>query len=550
MRRVNFRFFRASHLAGVLLAAAALHAHAGVIVPDLERSMALRGTHADTRIIVRFADQVDIRAFEVKDRRQRDNRLLVALKARSARNMASFKPLLDAHEATGVQELWLINAIAAKVPAVAVKQLAQHPDVASVGLDSLVQTGRPQRTPLSRNQARSSRGNAPPVAAVPAPGAPDAGALSGLVPQQPAATAAARAEPAWNVAAVHAPDLWAQGHTGKGVVVAAMDTGVDLDHPQLRRRWRGGANSWFDPHGEEPSPYDMLGHGTQAAGVIVAGEGLGIAPDARWIAVRLYDGDGRAGMSDIHRAFQWLMDPDGEAATIDAPDIVNMSWALSGRGAGACNLEFSDDMRVLRSAGIVLVFAAGNDGPGAGTSNSPGNNPGALSVGAVDRDLAVARQTSRGPSACDGAVFPRLVAPGVNIRTTDLSHGGQPSYTVVSGSSLASPHAAGVLALLAGAFPAASVAELEDALLRGARDVGAPGADNNYGHGLVDALAAFNALRAAQNRGASRASAAADGATGNDSADAQSTFALFAPHALARRSNAPTQEQFNLRSLP
>ena len=294
----------------------------------------------------------------------------------------------------------------------------------------------------------------------------------------------------------------------------------------------------------------MLGHGTQAAGVIVAGEGLGIAPDARWIAVRLYDGDGRAGMSDIHRAFQWLMDPDGEAATIDAPDIVNMSWALSGRGAGACNLEFSDDMRVLRSAGIVLVFAAGNDGPGAGTSNSPGNNPGALSVGAVDRDLAVARQTSRGPSACDGAVFPRLVAPGVNIRTTDLSHGGQPSYTVVSGSSLASPHAAGVLALLAGAFPAASVAELEDALLRGARDVGAPGADNNYGHGLVDALAAFNALRAAQNRGASRASAAADGATGNDSADAQSTFALFAPHALARRSNAPTQEQFNLRSLP
>jgi subtilisin family serine protease len=231
-------------------------------------------------------------------------------------------------------------------------------------------------------------------------------------------------------------------------------------------------------------------------GVIVAGAGLGIAPDARWIAVRLYDGDGRASMSDIHRAFQWLLDPDGDPATIDAPDVVNASWALGGRGAGACDLEFSDDIRALRGAGIAVVFAAGNDGPGTGTSNSPGNNPGVLSVGAVDSELAIARQSSRGPSACDGAVFPRLVAPGVNVRTSDLSHGGLPSYTIVSGSSLAAPHAAGVLALLAGAFPRASVGELEAAIVRGAKDLGARGEDNSYGHGLVDALAAFDALRA------------------------------------------------------
>jgi bacillopeptidase F len=279
-----------------------------------------------------------------------------------------------------------------------------------------------------------------------------------------------------------------------------MDTGVDLDHPQLAGRWRGGLNSWFDPHGELASPYDAQGHGTQALGVMLGGPEIGVAPDARWISVRLYDARGHARMSDIHRAFQWLMDPDGDPSTADAPDVVNASWALAGRATGACVMEFDEDIRALKAAGIAVVFAAGNDGPAPGTSNSPGNNPGVLSVGAVDRDLVVARQASRGPSACAGSVFPALTAPGVNIRTADLSHGGQASYTVVSGSSLAAPHVAGVLALLAGAFPAASVAALEAALLGSARDLGPPGADPDYGAGLVDALAAYQALRQAEAR--------------------------------------------------
>jgi subtilisin family serine protease len=240
-------------------------------------------------------------------------------------------------------------------------------------------------------------------------------------------------------------------------------------------------------------------------GVIVGGSALGVAPDARWIAVKLYNADGRARMSDIHLAFQWLMDPDGDPATRDAPDVVNASWTLTGRGAGACSMEFSDDIRALRSAGIAVVFAAGNDGPAPGTSTSPGNNPGALSVGAVDRDLTAARQASRGPSACDGATFPRLVAPGVNVRTADVSHGGLSSYTSASGSSLAAPHVAGVLALLAGAFPAAPVGELENSLALGARGLGEAGADNTYGRGFIDALAAFKVL---QSRSLDRAESA------------------------------------------
>ena len=142
-----------------------------------------------------------------------------------------------------------------------------------------------------------------------------------------------------------------------------------------------------------------------------------------------------------------------------------------------------------------MVFAAGNDGPAPRSSSSPANNPNALSVGALDRDLVSIRQSSRGPSTCDNAVFPKLTAPGWVVRTSDLALGSEASYMNVSGSSVAAPHVAGVLALLAAAFPRASVAELETALLEGARDLGEPGPDNTYGRGLVDALAAFKILQ-------------------------------------------------------
>ena len=458
-------------------------ARAAAVAPALERAMAARGTHADTAVILRFTESLDLQPFVVNDRRERDNRLLLALKERAARNRAAVEPLLMAQGAQRIRDLWIINGLAATVPAVAVKEFVRHPGIESIELDSFVQHARSQRTPAPRTPPHRERDPAPAAAAPPA---------------ELPAVRTTRATPGWNIAAVQAPELWALGQTGKGVVVATMDTGVDFRHPDLSRKWRGGTNSWFDPHGEEVAPYDALGHGTQAMSVILGGSALGVAPDAGWISVRMFNSAGRASMSDIHLAFQWLMDPDGDAATLDAPDIVNASWTLTGRAAGTCYLEFSRDIAALKSAGIAVVFAAGNDGPGPGTSSSPGDNPGVLSIGAVDTDLAIARQSSRGPSACDGAVFPTLVAPGVSVRTADLSHGGVPSYTTVSGSSLAAPHVSGVLALLAGAFPAASVAELEAALVRGARDLGDAGPDNRYGFGFVHALAAFKALRDAR----------------------------------------------------
>ena len=227
-----------------------------------------------------------------------------------------------------------------------------------------------------------------------------------------------------NIVLVNAPALWGQGFYGQGVVVASMDSGVDVSHPDLASRWRGGSNSWFDPYEQHPTtPTDLSGHGTWTTGIMVAGDAggtsLGVAPGAQWIAVKIFNDQGGSTATAIHQGFQWLLDPDGDPNTADAPQVVNNSWTFAYPG---CNLEFELDLQSLRAADILPVFAAGNGGPNANTSYSPSNNPSAFAVGATNNNDQIYAYSSRGPSTCGGSVgpFPEIVAPGVNINTTDL----------------------------------------------------------------------------------------------------------------------------------
>ncbi len=297
-----------------------------------------------------------------------------------------------------------------------------------------------------------------------------------------------------------APDLWAAGSTGSGVVVASLDTGVDAQHPDLSTRWRGGANSWFDPNGEHATPDDVSGHGTQAMGLIVGGDAggssIGMAPGATWIAAKIFNDAGQATLSGIHQAFQWALDPDGSPETVDSPHVVNNSWGFQPT-VGTCWTEFAHDIAILRAAGIAVVFSAGNDGGAASTSESPANNVGSVSVGAVDSSRSVASFSSRGPSACNGSVFPKLAAPGVSVRTADLSFGGAvPNpYAVVSGTSFSAPHVAGSMALLWSAHPSTNLAAMEAILESTAADLGIAGPDNDAGYGLPDLVAASFALQ-------------------------------------------------------
>lgn len=308
--------------------------------------------------------------------------------------------------------------------------------------------------------------------------------------------AAAPAEP--NIARIGAPAVWDTGDRGAGVVVATLDSGVDMTNPDLLARWRGGSNSWFDPFGQHTDgPMDRSGHGTQVMGVIEGGgsggTSIGVAPGATWIAARVFNDAGQSSISATHLAFQWVLDPDGNPSTADAPQIVNASWSFA---SGGCNLEFANDIQTLRAAGILPVFAAGNFGS---LSASPGNNPGAVSVGSVTASDAIAGDSSQGPTTCGqpATIFPTLTAPGVKINTADLA-----GFTAtVTGTSIAAPHVAGVAALMLSAHPRLTLAEQENALESTAVDLGAPGPDNVFGHGLVNAQAAV-AMVAAMPPGA------------------------------------------------
>ncbi|MFU8874368.1 S8 family serine peptidase [Micromonospora sp. SL4-19] len=410
------------------------------------------------KAIVTLRSQVDPSVIVAPSRRQRPAALVRALRARAAADQTGLLGLLARRRAQGLVAdavpLWVVNAVAVVAQPSVIAELAARPEVREIGPDRTIQ--------------------APP-------------------PALGSSTAAAPAEP--NIEAVNAPALWNLGFTGQGTTVATMDTGVDASHPELAATWRGGSNSWYDPNGEHPTvPTDVNGHGTATMGVIVGGAAggtsIGVAPGAKWIAVKVFNDRGSTTTSRIHLGFQWLLDPDGNPATPDAPDVVNNSWSGS---TGGCNLDFQPDLRNLRAAGILPLFSAGNYGPDPSTVLSPANNPEALAVGAVDDRGVIDPSSSRGPSACDQAIAPRLSAPGVNVRTTDL-YGG---YRDASGTSLAAPQVAGVLALLLGAFPSLSADRQQSALESTAIDAGEPGPDNAYGYGRVDALAAYRWLSVA-----------------------------------------------------
>jgi len=409
-------------------------------------------------VIVTMKDQADLSSLARSTRSDRQRLVIEKLQAQSAASQQSIRSALAQYQSRGtvgrVIPFWIFDGLSVTAEAGVLQSLGARPDVLSLTPDAT------DIVPVGRQAA---------------------------------------AAPAGNLSAINAQALWSLGDYGQGVVVANMDTGVDLSHPDLSGRYRGGNNSWYDPYGQHPStPMDLNGHGTWTMGVMVggdaSGESLGVAPQAQWVAVKIFNDSGSSTSTAIHLGFQWLLDPDGNPATADAPQVVNNSWAF---GSAGCNLSFQNDLRALRAVGILPVFAAGNYGPGSATSTSPANNPEALAVGAVDNSGSLIPYSSRGPSACGetSTIFPELVAPGVNITTTDL-YG---LYISATGTSFSAPHAAGALALLLQAFPGLNVESQSAAMTNTALDLGPAGPDNDFGYGRLDVLAAYNWL-AAGNR--------------------------------------------------
>jgi subtilisin family serine protease len=295
-------------------------------------------------------------------------------------------------------------------------------------------------------------------------------------------------------------ELWKMGYTGKGRLVCGFDTGVEWTHPALFHNWKGGleggnSSAWFDPYSSS-FPVDANGHGTHTMGIMVGmtpSETLGVAYDARWIAAGVID-RGKSfdqTLADILLAFQWAIDPDGNPQTTDdVPDVINNSWGIPLAAKPPCDQTFWSAIDNLEASGIVVLFAAGNEGPSSMSIRTPADRAtsptNSFSVGAVDNrypEFPVASFSSRGPSGCDGtSIKPEICAPGVGIRSSYLNG----TYKALSGTSSASPFIAGGVALLKEFNPEATVEDIKNALLLSATDLGTTGEDNDYGWGLVN----------------------------------------------------------------
>jgi subtilisin family serine protease len=309
---------------------------------------------------------------------------------------------------------------------------------------------------------------------------------------------------------IGAKQVWTTyGITGAGVVVGGLDTGVDISHPDITGKMKTNNPSdptypggWaeFDSNGNivvGSVPHDSDEHGTHTTGTAIGGNAsgysIGVAPGATLMHGLVIPG-GSGSYTQVAAGMQWIIDPDNNPATDDGADVVNMSL---GGPTSAQMITPTDNMC---AANVFPSFAIGNSGPASNTTGSPGNVPSAYGVGAVDSTDLIASFSSRGPVTwidppLGTFIKPDISAPGVQIYSsipggTWQWHGDGYDW---SGTSMATPHVTGTVALMRQANPTLTVDQIKEILAQTAIDEGTAGMDNDYGWGRVNAFAAVSA---------------------------------------------------------
>ena len=404
------------------------------------------------------------------------------------------------------RSFWVTNAIWAKGNLAVIQAVASRPEVGYIYLSGGGALSLPSADePLTSNDATS------------------------------ATLLAADPNPEANLINVNADDVWARGVMGQGAVVAGSDTGVFWQHVALKQRYRGWNEAsgqadhnynWHDGTntpcettiGSEPC--DDHDHGTHTVGTMVgddnANDRIGMAPQAKWIACRNMT-QGFGVIPTYLDCMQWFIAPtnlNGQNPNpAKAPHVINNSW---GCVEGCPPPALQDTLRASRAAGIFYAVSAGNDGSSplgvinsgqvlCNTIFSPlARYPESFTVGSTDhRTDKISYFSSRGsvlgdPTAPTGLIKPNITAPGSGIRSS-VRNG---SYASFSGTSMAGPHVAGLVALLISANPrlAGMIDRLEDIIEQTAVkktttegcgfDSPTAVPNNTYGWGRIDALAA------------------------------------------------------------
>ncbi len=442
-----------------------------------------------TEFIVLLADQADLSGASLLQTKIKKGRFVVDALRRTA--VKTQKPVLEDLKAMGAEHraYWISNMIWVRGDLDVVRQMAERKDVFHIYANPEVRIKEMPR------ESRAEKSKAPETIE-------------------------------WNISLVGAPDVWALGIDGDGVVVAGQDTGYKWDHPALIEQYRGGAAgdhayNWHDAvhsgggscGADSVVPCDDHGHGTHTMGTIVGDDGVGnqvgMAPGAQWIGCRNMD-QGAGTPTTYAECYQFFIAPtdlsDENPDPAKAPDVINNSWGCPpSEGCTDPNVLLSI-VQAVRAAGIVTVHSAGNDGSSCSTVNTPSATYGeSFSVGATDSSDDIAYFSSRGPVTVDGSnrLKPDISAPGVNIRSSTRDGSYQGGW---DGTSMAGPHVAGLVALVISAKPemAGDVENVEIAIEQSALhlttsqgcggDAGDAVPNNVFGWGRIDALAAIDSL--------------------------------------------------------
>ena len=270
---------------------------------------------------------------------------------------------------------------------------------------------------------------------------------------------------AWGISDTSANQFWtAYGVQGDGILVANIDTGVDYTHVALDQSYKCLSNPsspacWLDPgtascSGQNGGPcdtiYQGIYHGTHVMGTMVGDDDpslayqVGMAPNAQWIACLGCPG-GSCPDYDLNTCADWVIAPNGDPA--NRPEVVNNSW-----GGGGGDEWFLAKVQAWVAAGVFPAFSAGNAGPGCNTIGSPGDYQESFASAAHDSSRAIGYFSSRGASYYGHTPYtkPNISAPGVSVRSTRPGN----QWALMSGTSMASPHNAGAVALLWSCNPA------------------------------------------------------------------------------------------------
>lgn len=464
----------------------AMPAAAGGLSPDLTARISAAGSDQMVKVWIKLPpspqdQQLRARAAQAATLAEQHRDIISSLKTDHAERQAGLKSALDSltavGKARGVKQHWITNVVEAELPVSELTLLAARADIETIYPAPEIRLIEPV----------------------------DSGSTPSVSPNADTYTV--------NLRRIRADVAHAAGYKGTGRLICSFDTGVDGAHPALRTRWRGyngspadSAASWFDPVYHNPYPTRISqslspDHGTHVMGIMVGWDSVnsnmyGVAPNAKWISAAVIDVTG----ASILDGFEWAADPDGDPNTIsDMPDVINHSWGYQKNWnyGVECQDLFWDAIDNTEALGIVNIFAAGNTGQYPpptifNPANRANDSLDCFAVGNLTSADTLNTTSSRGPSQCNGAIKPNVVAPGTSITSTYPNN----TYVGLSGTSMSAPHVSGLVALLRQKNPNATVNQIKQAILTSTDDLGRTLPNNNYGWGLIDCMAAINALPA------------------------------------------------------